>query len=203
MTESKRAITQIFLVTRKELLKLPDGKKEIEYIRNVLNTPLEQVDPWFFFRQYAFVVLCSYWKEAYAQRELDTFMNGLDLDDISNRRKRAAIAEAIIKARYEDWFKELLAAPDKLEYLDTLPMMGPATRCHLARNIGIDCVKADRHLNRLAIQFGYGHDRDPYKQWAVVTQMCRDVQDDLNEDDKEKLGTIDLIFWRACNLGWL
>ena len=82
-------------------------------------------------------------------------------------------------------------------YLDTLPMIGPVTRYHLARNIGIDCVKPDRHLIRLASEAGYEM-KDPQKG---VEAMCRDIQKDIG--DAEKLGTIDVVLWRACNLRWI
>jgi len=42
-----------------------------------------------------------------------------------------------------------------IEYLQQLPYMGPATSCHLAKNIGLPLSKPDRHLLRLANKLGY------------------------------------------------
>jgi len=63
---------------------------------------------------------------------------------------------------------------------------GPITKYHLARNLGVDCVKPDRHLARLAERFGYG----------TPDAMCRAIQDELGG----RLGTIDAVLWRYCNL---
>jgi hypothetical protein len=37
-----------------------------------------------------------------------------------------------------------------VDYLDRLPYIGPVTKYHLAKNIGFDCVKPDRHIKRMA-----------------------------------------------------
>src|SRR2546427_4678562 len=42
-------------------------------------------------------------------------------------------------------------------YLLRLPYMGVATSRHLAKNIGLQEVKPDRHLTRLAAALGYDH----------------------------------------------
>lgn len=200
-----KLISEQFIIVRHNLLEIPEYNAEIAHVRKVLNIPLEEISPRFFFDQYAFVVICSYWKEQYARKEWEAFLKTDDVQEISNTRKREAVYIGI--SRYEDWFKELLKAPDKLEYLDSLPMIGEVTRCHLARNIGIDCVKPDRHLVRLAMAHGYfSPPLNPCKlsvldQWDGCTRMCQDIQEDIGSN--EKLGTIDVILWRACNLGWL
>ena len=39
---------------------------------------------------------------------------------------------------------------DKLKFLKSLPYIGNITKYHLAKNLGIDVVKPDRHLTRIA-----------------------------------------------------
>jgi len=73
---------------------------------------------------------------------------------------------------------------DKVEYVASLPMMGPITKYHLARNIGIDCAKPDRHLQRLAARFGY----------SDVQTMCGEIA----KKSGYRIGTVDLILWRFC-----
>ena len=70
---------------------------------------------------------------------------------------------------------------------------GKALGYHLARNLGIDTVKPDRHLIKLTEHFGY----------SSPLEMCKDIQANLNGGmflTKEKLGTIDVILWRSMNL---
>lgn len=75
---------------------------------------------------------------------------------------------------------------DKISALEELPWIGGITKYHLARNMGLDCVKPDRHLVRLAERYGF---EDPHL-------MCNY----LAKQFKERVGTIDVILWRYCNL---
>lgn len=76
----------------------------------------------------------------------------------------------------------------KITYLRTLPFIGPVIVYHLAKNLGLDVVKPDRHLVRLAT----AEDTTPYA-------MCKRLADATGE----KVSTVDIILWRACNLGLL
>jgi hypothetical protein len=171
---------------------------EIDYVTDTLMRPISDLDVDTFFRQYVFVVLCSYWKEQYAQKEHEKFFRTGDLGAISNARKRAAAAAGAQHAR--EWLIDLKEADDKIAFLDTLPMIGPITRYHLARNLGIDCVKPDRHLVRLAAAFGYGSSDRVNDQIDIVNRMCRDIQADLGGATGEFLGVIDVVLWRYCNI---
>jgi hypothetical protein len=113
-------------------------------------------------------------------------MESRDLEVIHNAHKRAAISEALLN--YQEWLTKIKLSSDPISFIDTLPMMGPVTRYHLARNIGIDCVKPDRHLMRLAARWGYPN----------PLEMCKDIQNEIG--GSEKLGTIDVVLWRWCNL---
>ncbi len=71
-------------------------------------------------------------------------------------------------------------------YLLQLPYMGPATSRHLAKNIGFQEVKPDRHLTRLAAVLGYDH----------PLGMCTDIALAVGE----KLSVVDLVLWRYATL---
>jgi hypothetical protein len=138
-----------------------------------------------FFSEYVWCVLNAGMKEQVARKIYNRFMVVGDLSTIGHLGKRAAIKRGI--EEHAQWFRILQGIPDKIEYLQTLPWIGPITKYHLARNIGIDCVKPDRHLTKLAKYLGY----------ESPLTLCLEVQ---KEATYEKLGTIDYIFWRDCNL---
>ena len=73
-----------------------------------------------------------------------------------------------------------------LLYIRQLPYMGPATSCHLAKSIGMDVAKPDRHLCRIAALAGY----------ADVHRMCRDIAEIVDE----RVSVVDLVLWRFSNL---
>jgi hypothetical protein len=198
--ETMKAISEMYLMLKQYLEADPEWKAEIDHVRKVLTEGLDAITPWFFYRQYAFVVLCTYWKEQYARREWDCYFEDKPGDQscISNPRKRLAIWT--MRLNYDERLEELRQAPDKLAYLQTLSMIGEVTCRHLARNIGIDCVKPDRHMNRIAWAWGYGHGKKVPQQIEITTRMCDDVRKDTGEPF---LGVVDVIFWRAANLGWI
>ena len=73
-----------------------------------------------------------------------------------------------------------------LEYLETLAFIGPITRYHLAKNIGLDMVKPDRHLVRIASIAGY---QSPDEMCQVVSLATGD-----------RLAVVDLVIWRYATL---
>lgn len=75
---------------------------------------------------------------------------------------------------------------DPLQYLIRLPYIGPTTSCHLAKNLGFDVVKPDRHLVRVAA----------FLRWETVDQMCAEVAAVVGD----KVSVIDLVFWRFATL---
>jgi len=101
-------------------------------------------------------------------------------------------AEAIELARQEvgRWFTEYMALDTdeaRVDYLETLPWIGPVTKWHLAKNFGVDCIKPDRHLVRIA-----GGETE-------ARELCRT----LAEKTGDRLATVDTVLWRAAALGWI
>jgi len=97
--------------------------------------------------------------------------------------KAAAIGRA--SREYKDWFRDYRASYDKLAYLQSLPWIGPITKYHLAKNLGINCVKPDRHLMRIA--------RESY---TTPDALCAR----LAEQSGDRACVVDGVLWRAANL---
>ncbi len=155
---------------------------------------IESMDADTFALQYTFAVMSSTGlNNKVVQKMYDKFIeavrcgNRRPFDTIPNRRMRDAIVRG--------WFdpagtlkkiQMMKTDEERIAYIGTLRQMGPKSSLHFARNIGIDCVKPDRHMIRLAQKFGY----------ATPLEMCKDIQSETNE----RLGVIDVILWRYCNL---
>jgi hypothetical protein len=76
----------------------------------------------------------------------------------------------------------------KVDSLSELPWIGPVTKHHLAKNLGVDTAKPDVHLERLATR-----DR------TTVERLCRR----LARQTGYRRATIDSVLWRACADGIL
>lgn len=72
---------------------------------------------------------------------------------------------------------------DVLTSLDKLSFIGPITKYHLARNLGFEFIKPDRHLVRLAKKYS----TNPF-------ELCNAIHEKTNR----RLGTIDVVLWRFC-----
>lgn len=73
-----------------------------------------------------------------------------------------------------------------IDFLQTFDFIGPVTRFHLAKNIGLDVVKPDRHLLRMAAVAGCSNPEELCRLIAEVTG--------------DKVSVIDLVLWRYATL---
>lgn len=73
-----------------------------------------------------------------------------------------------------------------VEYIKTLPFMGPATSFHLAKNIGIQVAKPDRHLVRVSQSLGY----------KTPQALCEDIAEIVGD----AISTIDVVIWRYATI---
>ena len=85
-------------------------------------------------------------------------------------------------------YQAFLAADDKLDFCETLPFVGPVTRYHLAKNLGVDTAKQDLHLDRLA-----------RRDETTAAKLCGR----LARKTGYRTATVDTILWRACVEGIL
>lgn len=83
---------------------------------------------------------------------------------------------------------EYLKTADKLSFLESLPWIGKITKYHLAKNLGFDCCKPDRHLIRIAKQYN-----------MTPEELCRK----LSLETGDKIALVDTVIWRAANLGMI
>jgi hypothetical protein len=155
-------------------------------IDSVRQRSLADQTPDSFLNHYIYVVLNAGMKNQVAQKMFQTLLDShYDVSLIKHKSKAAAIRRALTEC--DRWWETIKNSNNIIESIGLLPWMGPITKYHLARNLGIDCVKPDRHLTRAAQSFNYDS----------VDEMCRVLAKEYNE----RIGTIDVILWRAMNLG--
>lgn len=155
-----------------------------------------------FLREAAWVVYCSGFREATVRKHFDylslCFFDWSSAAEIAenasacttsamlvlaNRPKHQAvarIAQHIAEIGYEEFKGRFLQSP--LEVFTTLPFLGPITSVHLAKNLGFDVAKPDRHLVRLKDFLGY---KDVGAMCTAISSSCGDP-----------VRVIDLVLWR-------
>jgi len=139
-----------------------------------------------FFEEFVWVVLSAGISNAAALSMFQNFKQTFDPTVIAHPSKRAAIIKGLNSQ--VKWFNEMKSKKTErevVEYFGTLPWIGKITKYHLAKNLGIDCVKPDRHLVLLAKKF----------KWDNPRIMC----EWLGERFNMKLRVIDVMLWRYCN----
>ena len=153
-------------------------------------------------REAAWVVLCSGFREAVVRKVFDHIsLCFCDWDSATaivesypachlaaqasfrSTAKLSAIVDIArqIDAIGFDVFKDELIS-DPVTTLRQFSYIGPVTVWHLAKNLGFDATKPDRHLVRIAERFGF---RGP-------EQFCAAIADANGEAVK----VIDLVIWR-------
>lgn len=166
-------------------------------------TPFDEIDEQRFLQEYAWVVFNSGMSNRVIRAKWDELRKAFHyfipfqivsskdmvrkeaLQIFSNQRKVDAVlhvASKIVKEGFERSMRAKIGHKS-LEYLDSLPMIGKVTKYHLARNLGFDYVKPDRHLIRLASKYG-----------VTPFELCYAI----HRKTGRRLGTIDVILWRFC-----
>ena len=135
------------------------------------------------------VILCSGMKEQVArkiQKKVETAINaGVSIDTVFGHKGKAR-AIASIWNRRKPLFEAFLSAPDKVEVCRSLLWIGNTTKYHLAKNLGVDTAKPDVHLVRVAEHFD-----------TTPENLCSRISSGTGD----RVATVDLVIWRACNLG--
>ena len=155
-----------------------------------------------FLRESAWVIYCSGFREATVRRYFDylslCFFDWTSskaiassgnacvmaaMNAMRNRRKHEAIvtvASHVAKMGFEVFKRQLIKSP--IETLQGFPFLGPVTSIHLAKNLGFDLAKPDRHLVRLKDHLGFND----------VEEMCRSISSVTGDP----LKVVDLVLWR-------
>lgn len=162
----------------------------------------ETITESYFLREAAWVVYCSGFRESVVRRHFDfislCFCDWSSADEIvekgeqcicaamhaiRNRRKHDAVVEIARRVsawRFDTYKDRFTSSP--IAVLQELPFIGPVTAFHLAKNLGFDVAKPDRHLLRLYPQLGFGG----------VDEMCRSI----SQASGDPLRVVDLVLWR-------
>jgi len=153
-------------------------------------------------REHAWVTLCSGFRESVVRRAFDhvslcfcdwesaaSIVSAGDIccataaSSFANRLKLKGIfsaAKYISEVGFDE-FKQLVLA-DPINQLQKLSFIGPITSWHLAKNLGLDVAKPDRHLIRLSERLGFRN----------ADHLCRELAAITGEQAK----VVDLIVWR-------
>ena len=170
-----------------EMVQRAGYQSEVDWSENL--KPCDSADK--FWNEYAWVVLNAGMKEQIARVIWERIKTALrELQDISEVYKHKGKADAIrsMLLNRRKTFEEYQKCPNdrKLEWLETLPYIGKVTKYHLAKNLGVDIYKPDRHLVKIA---------DYYK--TTPRALC----EKLSKETGMRIATVDGILWRAANLG--
>jgi hypothetical protein len=202
LSEGRTKIVERYLKAKEAVLK-GGFAAEIDWQDKIRFPDITEAD---FLREAAWVVLSSgmreavirqkfpaisaafyYWRSANQIVRNSEKCRGRALTIFGHRQKIDAInkiAEQISVQGFEI-FKNRIQNKG-IEFIQTLPFMGPATSYHLAKNIGLDVVKPDRHLVRVAAAAGYDNPR----------LLCEEISKLVGD----RLSVIDLVIWRFATL---
>ncbi len=109
------------------------------------------------------------------------------LNIFNNPKKIKAIIEVAKEIRDVGFDRSLKSIETEgPSYLIKFPFIGPTTSYHLAKNIGFNVAKPDRHLVRVANAAGYANPHD------LCSDLSKIVGDDIN--------IIDLVIWRYATI---
>ncbi|MFT4432099.1 hypothetical protein ACMX25_01710 [Caballeronia sp. 15715] len=172
---------------------------EVEWQRQTSLSSFTETD---LLREAAWVILCSGFREATVRRLFDyislcfcDWESAKAITEASgacvvaarscfrNEKKLMAIvrvAEQIEEAGFETMKQAVLSDP--IGELRRLPYIGPITTWHLAKNLGFDAGKPDRHLLRISEKLGFDG----------VNSFCQTISVASGEQAK----VVDLIVWR-------
>jgi hypothetical protein len=201
VTEVERGLRAYFCA--KSAVMAAGFSDEIEYHDRLCFDELHECD---FIREAAWVILSSGMRESVIARKFagvsNAFLDWRSCPDIVAQRdscRSAALAifgherkiEAILEvvaAVASEGFENIRQQAKEYgpAYLQRFSFIGPATSFHLAKNLGIDVVKPDRHLARISSALGYQSPND----------MCQELATALGE----KVCIIDVVFWRFATL---
>lgn len=153
-------------------------------------------------REHAWVTLCSGFRESAVRRAFDhvslcfcdwesaeAIVSAGDIccataaSSFANRLKLKGIfsaAKYISEVGFDEFKQSVLVDP--INQLQKLPFIGPITSWHLAKNLGLDVAKPDRHLIRVSERLGF----------RSADHLCRELAATTGEQAK----VVDLIVWR-------
>lgn len=141
-----------------------------------------------FCQQYIWVICNSGMKNQIAEmiykRILQAIIDHVDISEVFGHKGKVKAIKAMILS-HKDVFWAYQYSEDKLEFCGKLSWIGKITKYHLAKNLGENYIKPDRHLARIA----KNHNTDPFT-------LCQKLSEIIGDN----LHTVDVVLWRAANL---
>jgi hypothetical protein len=111
-----------------------------------------------------------------------------DISEVFGHKGKVKAIKFILE-NYTEMFNQYGFSFDKLEFLQSLPYIGKITKFHLAKNLGFDVVKPDRHLVRIASFYGF--------------KDCNELCKWISSSSGDRVSVVDIVLWRSANLGWI
>lgn len=127
------------------------------------------------------------WKSAVTILQNEDYCTQRSLSFFNHQRKISAILSMCHKV--EDLGFEAIRCliyAEGTDFLRTFDYIGPITCYHLAKNIGLEVVKPDRHLVRISKTTGF---RSPNDLCHLLSEMTGD-----------KVTVIDIVLWRYATI---
>lgn len=157
---------------------------------------IEQIKPcnneFDFANEAVWVILNSGMKEQIARviwdRIKQAWSEGKSTSSAFGHKGKVSAIDYIVKNRGEI-FAQYDCCLKPLDFLESLPYVGKITKYHLAKNLGHDCVKPDRHLVRIAKIYNFEN----------CFELCKWIRNQTGD----KISLVDMVLWRSANLGWI
>lgn len=147
-----------------------------------------------FFCEATWVILNSGIKNQVAEkiwkRVQDAILKNVSVHNVFHHKGKADAIEYLRKYK-KNLFIDFIGKntdKEKLDFLESLPWIGPVTKYHLGKNLGMDICKPDRHLIRIAKKYN-----------TTPELLCRKLSDIIGD----RIATVDYVIWRSANLGKL
>lgn len=163
---------------------------------DIFNAPRICKDSDEFFSIYTFVVCNSGMKAQIAGPIYDRIIACLnqrgDISTVFGHKLKVKAIKEVLSKRHELFAQFCETQFDGteaiLDFCESLPHIGGITKYHLAKDLGCDVAKPDRHLVRIASKYG-----------LTTEALCKK----LSEETGDRIAAVDFILWRAANLGIL
>jgi len=142
-----------------------------------------------FCKEYIWVILNAGMKNQVARKIYNRVIKAIaekkSVDKVFHHKGKVKAIDYMLD-NCEAVFRQYQRARNKPKFLESLPWIGQITKYHLAKNLGVDTAKPDRHLVRIAKQFN---------------MSCFELCKKLSWETGLRVATIDVVLWRAANLG--
>lgn len=177
----------------------PDAQRMLEWSERELAPP---ADPEKLAAEVIWIILCA-GRSAQAARTIETrvwkaLAAGTPVVGAFGYRAKAEAIERAWAQREQDFqqFQQALPrGPEAvIEWAGALPFVGPITKYQLAKNAGVDTVKPDLHLCRLAGI--HQADRVPPTERY---RRCQAMAEDISRETGDSVPVIDSMTWLASN----